>query len=57
MEHYAHLFESYAFNIKSVFLYDPTLRPAAKKPSEEEIQDTKLLFYYPSTATIHDKRN
>ena len=33
--------------IGSVFLVDPTLKPKARKPAEEEFTDAKILFFYP----------
>lgn len=34
-------------SIGSVFLFDPSLKPKAAKPSEDEYTDCKILFYYP----------
>ena len=46
-------FKNYEFTIKTIFFFDPSQKPASKKPSEEEIQDAKLLYYYPENASIH----
>lgn len=40
-------FEGYKFLIKTILLFDPNLKPPMKKPSEEDIQDAKLLYYFP----------
>ena len=42
--------------IGSVFVVNPTLKPKAKKPAEEEFTDVKILFYYPNTIDIHERR-
>ena len=43
--------------ISSVFILDPSLLPLKKSPLEEEIQDSKTLYYYPQSVSIHTKRN
>jgi hypothetical protein len=43
--------------LKSLFFFDPTLKSEKRKPSEEEAQDAKLLFYYPNNEDIHIKRS
>ena len=42
--------------IGSVFAIDPTLKPKKKKPAEEEFTDAKILFFYPSSLDIHERR-
>jgi len=42
--------------IGSVFLVDPTLKPKTKKPAEEEFTDAKILFFYPQSLDIHERR-
>ena len=42
--------------IGSVFIVNPTLKPKAKKPQEEEFTDAKILFYYPQSIDVHEKR-
>jgi len=43
--------------LKSCFIFDPKLSPNIKKPSEDEVQDYKLLYYYPNNVDIHAKRS
>ena len=32
------------------------MKPKHKKPAEEEFTDAKILFFYPSTIDIHERR-
>ena len=43
-------------SIGSVFAINPTLKPKAKKPQEEEFTDAKILFFYPKSVDIHERR-
>ena len=43
-------------NIGSVFAINPTLKPKTKKPQEEEFTDAKILFFYPRSIDIHERR-
>ena len=43
--------------VSAVFILDPKLLPGKKSPLEEEVQDSKLLHYYPGSTSIHTKRN
>lgn len=45
------------FSLKSLFIFDPTLKSKKRKPSEDELQDIKLLYYYPNNEDIHIKRS
>lgn len=37
---------------------DPTFWPHhMKKPEEADIQDAKMIYYFPENANIHEKRN
>ena len=47
----------FLFSIKTILLYNPTLKPDKAKPQEEDIQDAKLLYYYPDETQIEEKRN
>jgi hypothetical protein len=47
----------YDIKLCSVMIYNPKLEPKVKKPTEEDIQDAKLLYYYPNEALIEEKRN
>ncbi|KAL4471685.1 hypothetical protein ABPG74_008578 [Tetrahymena malaccensis] len=47
----------YDLKLQSIMIYNPSLVPSVKKPSEEEIQDAKLIYYYPSQTPIQEKRN
>ena len=41
-----------------MILFDPRLFPKGKKKADEcEIQDEKLLYYYPLDADKNEKRN
>ena len=42
--------------IGSVFLIDPTLKPAMAKPQDEDYTDAKILFFFPPNQDIHEKR-
>ena len=42
--------------IGSVFVINPTLKPKTPKPQEEEFTDCKILFFYPSSIDIHERR-
>ena len=43
--------------IGSVFLMDPSLLPpSVPKPQDEDFTDAKILFFYPPTTDIHEKR-
>ena len=42
--------------IGSIFALDPTFRPKAAKPEEEEYTDAKILFFHPKATDIHEKR-
>ena len=43
--------------INSLFIFDATLKAEKSKPSDEEAQDAKLLFYFPSSEDIMIKRS
>lgn len=45
------------FTLKSVFIYDSTLKSNKKKPSDDEMQDIKLLYYYPDNEEKVVKRS
>lgn len=42
--------------IGSVFIVDPTLEPKTRKPTEDELTDVKILYFYPENTNIHEKR-
>ena len=42
--------------IGSVFAINPTLRPKEKKPEEDAFTDCKVLFFYPKSLDIHERR-
>ena len=46
-----------SFSLKSCFIFSPSLKPKISKPSDEEIQDAKLLIYYPSSEESLIKRS
>eukprot|EP00933_Yihiella_yeosuensis_P044045 TRINITY_DN39091_c0_g1_i1.p1 TRINITY_DN39091_c0_g1~~TRINITY_DN39091_c0_g1_i1.p1 ORF type:complete len:501 (-),score=82.45 TRINITY_DN39091_c0_g1_i1:83-1585(-) len=39
------------------FIFDPNQVPQSAKPTEEEIQDAKMIYYSPSCAPIEEKRS
>ncbi|CAL1165161.1 unnamed protein product [Cladocopium goreaui] len=39
------------------FIFNPSLVPETPKPSEEELQDAKIIYYSPSCAPIEEKRS
>ena len=43
--------------LKSIFIFDPSLKSKLKKPSEDEQQNVKLLYYYPNNEDIIIKRS
>jgi len=45
------------FNLKSLYIIDTNLKPHNKKATEDEIQDAKILFYYPRGEDIHIRRS
>ena len=45
------------FAIDTVMLFDPERKPKVPKPIETDIQDAKLLYYYPTNKVIDIKRN
>ena len=44
------------FEIRTVLLYNPSLKSPNRKALEDEIQDTKILFYEPKSSEIEEKR-
>jgi hypothetical protein len=49
--------ESDIVTLRVLFVYNPELVPKMQKPLEEDIQDAKLLYYYPKTDHQDQKRN
>ena len=43
--------------LKHVFIFNPNLKSPKKKPSDDEAQDAKLLYYYPEDSEILIKRS
>jgi len=43
--------------IEKILIYNPTKEPEKAKPLEEDIQDAKLLYFYPEQTDINVKRN
>ena len=46
-----------SFNINQIFIFHPLLKSPLPKPSDDEAQDAKLLYYYPSKEQILVKRS
>jgi len=42
--------------LKSAFILNFTLQSPKRKPTEEDMQDAKILYYYPPTIPINDTR-
>jgi len=42
--------------IGSLFIVDPSLKPQAAKPEEEEYTDAKIMYFHPRATDIHEKR-
>ena len=45
------------FVLKSLFILNTNIKPKLKKASEDEIQDAKILFYYPKNEDVHVRRS
>ena len=45
------------FKLNSFFIYDPTLIPKSKKPSDEEIIEAQIIFYYPVDEPLYQQRS
>jgi hypothetical protein len=45
------------FSLKSFFIFDPSLRSKLRKPTEDEQQDAKLLYYYPNEEDLVIRRS
>lgn len=50
-------YEQYDFNLKALMVFNPEARPENPKPSEQDIQDAKLIFYHPAGLHVEEKRN
>ena len=47
----------YSFKIRELFIFNTNLKSPKKKPSDDEAQDAKLLYYYPENTEILVKRS
>ena len=47
----------YPFKIRELFIFNTNLKSPKKKPSDDEAQDAKLLYYYPENTEILVKRS
>ena len=43
--------------LQTFFIFDPNLIPLKKKPTDEEMQESKIIFYYPVNEEIHQQRS
>ena len=50
-------YQHFEFKIKNVIIFDPRMWPDKRKAEEFEIQDSKLLYYFPQNADQNEKRN
>ena len=41
-----------SFTISEVLIYNPTLKSMKKKPIESDVQEAKIMAYFPTTAPI-----
>ena len=41
-----------SFTISEALIYNPTLKSMKKKPIEADIQEAKIMAYFPPTALI-----
>ncbi|CAD8139485.1 unnamed protein product [Paramecium pentaurelia] len=44
------------FQLKALFMFNPLAVPTVPKPSEQDQQDAKLIYYFPQNANIEEKR-
>ena len=47
----------YTFKIRELFIFNTKLKSPKKKPSDDEAQDAKLLYYYPENTEVLVKRS
>ncbi|CAD8185021.1 unnamed protein product [Paramecium pentaurelia] len=47
---------NFDFSLKALFFFNPLAIPTVPKPSEQDQQDAKLIYYYPQNANIEEKR-
>ena len=47
----------YSFKIRELFIFNTNLKSPKKKPSDDEAQEAKLLYYYPENTEILVKRS
>ena len=47
----------YSFKIRELFIFNTKLKSPKKKPSDDEAQDAKLLYYYPDSTEVLVKRS
>ncbi|CAD8087460.1 unnamed protein product [Paramecium sonneborni] len=47
---------NYDFQLKALFFFNPLAIPTVPKPSEQDQQDAKLIYYFPQSADIEEKR-
>ncbi|CEM20359.1 unnamed protein product [Vitrella brassicaformis CCMP3155] len=43
-------------SVASVLVFDPSRKAHRKKPTEEDVQDAKIIYYHPSGASPEEKR-
>lgn len=46
-----------SFSITEVMIYNPTLKSMKKKPIESDIQEAKVMAYFPTEAPVEQKCN
>ncbi|CAD8151559.1 unnamed protein product [Paramecium octaurelia] len=47
---------NFDFSVKALFIFNPLAVPTIPKPSEQDQQDAKLIYYYPQGANVEEKR-
>ena len=43
--------------LHSFFIFDPTLKPISKKPTDEEIIEAQIIYYYPVNESMYQQRS
>ncbi|GIX61521.1 uncharacterized protein BcabD6B2_09560 [Babesia caballi] len=43
--------------VNTIFVFDLNQKPASSNPSDEEVQDAKLLYYYPEHREVEERRS
>ncbi|CDR96778.1 hypothetical protein, conserved [Babesia bigemina] len=44
-------------NVSTIFVFDVNRAPSSPNPTDEEVQDAKLLYYYPDHREVEERRS